>query len=176
MAMAESTIIYRRIHFHLMGRRRVLHEGPPEIPAPQSEEGTVPRVARLMALAIRLKNLVGSGEVANYSTLATVGHVSRARITQIVKLTLLAPDIQEAILFLPASKHRAEQITERDLRPLTAEPDWGRQREMWATLASRSGSDQAADNPGRAQGDCVGAVDMWRAPNASGRSSLCGGP
>jgi hypothetical protein len=47
---------------------------------------------------------------------------------------LLAPDIQEAILFLPAIKHGPDQITERDLRPLAAEPDWGRQREMLAKL------------------------------------------
>jgi hypothetical protein len=87
-----------------------------------------------MALAIHLEKLVDTGEVTDYSTLADVGHVSRARITQIVNLTLLAPDIQEAILFLPAIKQGPDRITERDLRPLAAEPDWGRQREMWARL------------------------------------------
>ena len=87
-----------------------------------------------MALAIHLAKLVDSGEVPDYSTLADIGHVSRARITQIVNLTLLAPDIQEAILFLPTIKHGPDQITERDLRPLAAEPDWKRQREMWAGL------------------------------------------
>ncbi len=132
--MTESMIIHRRIHFHAAGRRRVLREGPPENRVPQPDEGRVPRAARLMALAIRLENLVNTGEVADYSTLADVGHVSRARITQIVNLTLLAPDIQEAILFLPLIGHGPEQITERDLRPLAAEPDWGRQREMWARL------------------------------------------
>ena len=90
-----------------------------------------------MALAIRLENLVVTGDVADYSTLADVGHVSRTRITQIVNLTLLAPDIQEAILFLPAIEHGPDRITERDLRPLAAEPDWGRQREMWAKLTYR---------------------------------------
>ena len=87
-----------------------------------------------MALAIRLENLVDTGVVANYSTLAEVGHVSRARITQIVNLTLLAPDIQEAILFLPAIGHGPDRITERDVRPIAVEPDWPRQREMWAKL------------------------------------------
>ena len=87
-----------------------------------------------MALAIRLEDLVKTGAMADYSTLAAVGHVSRARITQIVNLTLLAPDIQEALLFLPAIGHGPDRITERELRPLAAEPDWGRQREMWAKL------------------------------------------
>ncbi len=134
LAMAGNMIIHRRIHFHAAGRRRVLREGPPENRVAQPDEGRVPRVARLMALAIRLENLVNTGEVADYSTLADVGHVSRARITQIVNLTLLAPDIQEAILFLPNIKHGPERISERDLRPMAAEPDWAKQREMWAGL------------------------------------------
>jgi hypothetical protein len=132
--MEEGPIIHRRIHFHAAGRRRVLGEAPPENQVPNPNAGRVPRVARLMALAIRLQNLVDSGEVADYSTLAAVGHVSRARITQIVNLTLLAPDIQEAILFLPAIAHGPDRITERDLRPLAAEADWRRQREMLARL------------------------------------------
>ena len=132
--MAEGMIIHRRIHFHAAGQRRVLREGPLENQVPRSAEGRVPRVTRLMALAIRLQNLVDTGEVADYSTLADIGHVSRARITQIVNLTLLAPDIQEAILFLPTIEHGPDRITERDLRPLAAEPDGGRQRDMWAKL------------------------------------------
>ena len=132
--MADSMTIHRRIHFHARGRRRVLRQEPRENPVTQPNEGRVPRVSRLMALAIHLAKLVDTGEVPDYSTLADIGHVSRARITQIVNLTLLAPDIQEAILFLPNIKHGPERISERDLRPLAAEPDWGRQREMWAGL------------------------------------------
>ena len=132
--MSQNMIIHRRIHFHAVGRRRILRQGPPENRVLKPDEGRVPRVARLMALAIHLEKLVDTGEVTDYSTLADVGHVSRARITQIVNLTLLAPDIQEAILFLPAIKHGPDRITERDLRPLAAEPDWVKQREMWAML------------------------------------------
>ena len=63
--------------------------------------GRVPRVARLMALALRLDELVRTGQVASYSALASLGHVTRARICQILNLIQLAPDIQEALLFLP---------------------------------------------------------------------------
>ena len=87
-----------------------------------------------MALAIHLQQLVDSGEVTDYATLANVGHVSRARITQIVNLTLLAPDIQEEILFLPETEHGPDPITERDLRPLAAETNWQKQRQMWSNL------------------------------------------
>lgn len=133
--MPQSTIIHRRIHFHAACRRRVLREKPAERPASHAGAGgRVPRVARLMALAIRLRELVDTGEVADYATLAAVGHVSRARITQIVNLTLLAPDIQEAILFLPRIQHGPDPIVERDLRPIVARADWQRQRQMWSRL------------------------------------------
>ncbi len=70
--------------------------------APEAQPlGSVPRISRLMALAIRTQDLVDQGEVADYADLARLAHISRARISQIMNLTLLAPDIQEAILFLP---------------------------------------------------------------------------
>ena len=54
-----------------------------------------------MALAIRFDRLVQSGEVASYAELSRLGHVSCTRITQIMALLQLAPDVQEEILFLP---------------------------------------------------------------------------
>jgi hypothetical protein len=57
--------------------------------------GRVPRVSRLLALALRLDRLVHAGAIADYATLARLGHVSRARVSQILGLVLLAPDIQE---------------------------------------------------------------------------------
>ncbi|MDM8004641.1 MAG: hypothetical protein QUV05_00600, partial [Phycisphaerae bacterium] len=65
------------------------------------EPGNIPRVSKLMALAIRYDRLVSRGEVRDYADLARLGYVTRARITQIMNLLNLAPDIQEAILFLP---------------------------------------------------------------------------
>jgi len=96
--------------------------------------GNIPRVSRLVALAIRLQKLVNLGEVRDYADLARLGHVSRARITQIMNLLLLAPDIQEEILFLPRTVKGRDQIRERDLRPVAAIPHWNRQRKMWASL------------------------------------------
>ena len=68
----------------------------PEQPTP----GRIPRITKMMALAIRLDHLINSGQVTDQAELARVGHVSRARLTQILDLTLLAPDIQEEILDL----------------------------------------------------------------------------
>ena len=93
--------------------------------------GRVPRVARLMALALRLDELVRTGQVANYSALASLGHVSRARICQILNLIHLAPDIQEALLFLPLTVRGRDPILLADLMPIAAMFDWRKQRRLW---------------------------------------------
>src|SRR5271165_6891844 len=82
--------------------------------------GRVPRVARLMALALRVEELVRTGQVASYSALASLGHVTRARICQIVNLLQLAPDIQEALLFLPPTVRGRDAIILADLMPIAA--------------------------------------------------------
>jgi hypothetical protein len=92
----------------------------------------VPRVAKLMALAIRFDELIRTGAVRDQAELARLGRVSRARLTQIARLLFLAPDIQEDILFLSAAKRGRARVTERQLRPIVAMVDWREQREMWA--------------------------------------------
>jgi hypothetical protein len=57
--------------------------------------GSIPRIARLMALAIRFEGLLRDGTIRDYAELARLGRVTRARMTQIMKLLLLAPDLQE---------------------------------------------------------------------------------
>ena len=96
--------------------------------------GRVPRVARLMALALRLEELVRTGQVASYSALAALGHVTRARICQILNLIHLAPDIQEALLFLPPTVRGRDPIILADLQPIAAAFDWRKQRRLWRRL------------------------------------------
>jgi len=139
--MSRGITITREVHFrHGRGRRKVLAEGaPPEITSLQP--GSVPRLARLMALAIRMDRLVKSGEVTDYADLARLGHVTRARVTQIMNLLCLAPDIQEEILFLPRTEHGRDPIRERMVRPIAAVPDWKKQRKLWqAVKEPRTGS------------------------------------
>jgi len=125
------TTVTRQIHFAIEGKRKRAVAGPPPEPAPQ---GRVPRVSRLMALAIRFDRLLRDGVVPNQSELARLVHVTQPRMTQILNLLHLAPDIQEEILFLPATTKGRDLLTERDLRPVAAEPDWTRQRRRWAAL------------------------------------------
>jgi hypothetical protein len=96
--------------------------------------GRVPRVARLMALALHLDELVRTGLVGSYSALARLGHVTRARISQILNLIHLAPDLQEALLFLPPTQRGRDPIILADLQPIAAAFDWRRQRRLWRKL------------------------------------------
>jgi hypothetical protein len=105
-------------------------------PPPPVLAGRVPRVARLLALALRCEQLLQAGVIANYAELATLGHVSRARVTQIMNLLLLAPDIQEALLFLPRTERGRDPVHLRQLQPLTLVADWGEQRQRWQALLS----------------------------------------
>jgi hypothetical protein len=89
-----------------------------------------------MALAIRFDGLVRHGEVRDYADLAKLGYVTRARITQIMNLLNLAPEIQEAILFLPRTVKGRDQIREKEVRPIAAVSHWSRQRKMWAKLTA----------------------------------------
>jgi hypothetical protein len=97
-------------------------------------KGNIPRVAKLLALAVRFEKLVKRGDIQDYADLARLGFVTRARITQIMNLLNLAPDIQEDILFLPNTTKGRDPILEKDMRPVAAVPHWSRQRKMWAQM------------------------------------------
>jgi hypothetical protein len=94
-------------------------------------------VARLLALALRFEELLRSRVVANHGELARLGHVSRPRISQILNLTFLAPDLQEQVLFLPVTLGGRDPIKLRDLQVVAAALDWREQRRRWALLLQR---------------------------------------
>lgn len=128
-----------KVHFE-MGRktRKTLKVGnEPTDQWASMEPGRVPRVARLMALAIRLERLLAEGVARDYADLARLGGVTRARLTQIMNLTLLAPDIQEAVLFLPRTVQGRDPIAETQLRPIAAKLAWRKQRRIWREVLSR---------------------------------------
>ena len=97
----------------------------------RKERGRVPRLSRLMALAIRFESLIEKGEVRGFADLARLGSVSRARISQIMNLLNLAPDIQEEILFLSRVMKDRDPITEHHIRPVASAVLWAEQREVW---------------------------------------------
>ncbi len=108
---------------------------PAEIVA-AANTGKLPRVTRLMALAIKFDGLVRDGVIRDYADLARLGHVTRARATQVMNMLNLAPDIQEEILFLPPTTAGRDPISERALRRVTAILRWDRQRKLWREMLS----------------------------------------
>jgi len=124
------TTVVRPIHFVRRGRRTKAVSAPDV--APRALPSRVPRVARLMALAIHFDGMLRKGVVADQSELAEICNVTQPRMTQIMNLLHLAPDIQEDLLHLSTIDRGRDTITERDLRPLTAQHSWARQRDLWA--------------------------------------------
>ena len=100
----------------------------------QGNAARVPRVSRLMALAIRFGDLMRSGEVTSYAELARLGRVTRARMTQVMALLGLAPDLQEEILFLSRTVKGRDRVQLRHLLPIAALSDWRQQRALWKAI------------------------------------------
>ncbi len=95
----------------------------------------VPRIARLMALALKFEQMRRQAVVTDYSVLATLGRVSRSRVTQIMNLLNLAPDLQEQILFLKADAAERHGICELSIRRLSSLLLWSEQRARWNALS-----------------------------------------
>ena len=119
-----------KIEYTVPLRRRV----PPPAFNPKScgEPERPHRIARMLALAHRLDELVRSGAVHDHGELARVRQVSPARICQFLTLLHLAPAIQEYLLFLTAAE--TIPITDTVLRKIAREPRWDCQRAIFKSL------------------------------------------
>ena len=127
------TALRKKIHLSRTSRGRVVVRDEPA-PSLTVPAGRLPRVARLMALAIRFDRLLRDGVVDNLSELARLVHVTQPRVTQILNLNHLAPEIQEQLLTLPPVTQGRDTLRERQLRPLASLVDWAEQRRRWAKL------------------------------------------
>jgi DNA invertase Pin-like site-specific DNA recombinase len=103
-------------------------------------KGRIPRISRLMALAIKMDRLLRERQVRSYSELARLGHVSRARMSQILRLTELAPAIQEELLWLPRTAAGKDRVSESALRRVASTIDWELQRMQFQALMGSTDS------------------------------------
>jgi site-specific DNA recombinase len=101
---------------------------------PENPRERLPRIARLLALAVKFETLIQRGVVKDYADLARLGQVSRARVTQIMNLLNLSPYIQEQILFWALGPLDKRSIRETTVRALSSELNWNRQRERWEEI------------------------------------------
>jgi hypothetical protein len=133
--MNQPLTIECAVHFSAQAKgRKELHPGHAAAP---TAPGRVPRVAKLLALAHRFERLLREGIVKDYADLGRLGHVIRARVSQIMLLLCLAPDLQEEILFWPPTVRGKDRVQMRQVLPIAAVPDWKKQRQRWRELRAR---------------------------------------
>jgi len=84
-------------------------------------------VAALLALAHHVQRMIDAGKIADRAEVARRLRWTRARVSQVMDLLLLAPDIQETVLYLEVGTH----VTERALRLVVRHEDWEEQRRVW---------------------------------------------
>lgn len=115
------------------GRHRITPPKPPRRPPTPR----LPHITKLMALAIRLEHLLATGQVKDQAEIARGAGITRARVTQILNLTQLAPDIQQAILDLEPTTERVPHFREGEVRQIAIKANWGQQRKLWKRLSNR---------------------------------------
>ena len=94
------------------------------------------RVACMLAFAHRIEEELDGGRFASASEVARLLGVSRNRISQLLRLTRLAPDIQAEILFLETTGH--EPVREKWLfEDVAVHLDWNDQRAAWVRVRRR---------------------------------------
>ena len=104
------------------------------------------RITRLMALAIKLQDDLENKRIKDQAELARLGRVTRARISQIMDLTLLSPRIIEEILFFPKVIRGREILTETAIRKIAKAKLWTEQEDLWAELKNQLVSRLATDS------------------------------
>jgi hypothetical protein len=109
--------------------------------APRGGNGHLPRITQVLALAIHFQGLVQRGEARDYADLARLGCVSRERMSQVMELLWLAPDIQQTILEFPPSPLARFPISEIAVRRIATILDWDQQRHEWERLKGRDALD-----------------------------------
>ena len=91
-------------------------------------------MARLLALAHHFQELIDTRTVETLAELADLAKLTPARVTQIMNLLGVAPDIQEEIFFLPPVTAGQPSVTERHLREVLKTVVWSEQQERWAGI------------------------------------------
>jgi len=104
-----------------------------EAPSPH-QYARYPRIVQVMALAIHFRGMLELGEAKDYADLARLGCVSRERISQIMILNWLAPEIQHEVVQLPKTPGGRFPVSETTLRAVARNLRWEEQRAQWNGL------------------------------------------
>lgn len=106
--------------------------------SPGSSHGRLPRVTQVLALAVHFQDMIDRGDACNYADLARLGCLTRERMSQIMELIWLAPDIQAEILEFPSTATSRFPVSEVAVRNIADKLRWAEQRELWASLKKQN--------------------------------------
>ena len=119
------------IEFHLEPGVRAIDRPVDEKPTGGSVRrrfDRYPRIVQVVALAVHFQDMLDRGEVRNHADLARLGCISRERMSQIMMLAWLAPDIQQKVLGLPKTPGGRFPVSETALRSVAQIYAWADQR------------------------------------------------
>jgi predicted XRE-type DNA-binding protein len=116
-----TVVIKGKLHRIRRGNGHTFIQGERSAPRPTVRKPA--RVARMLAFAHKLKQAIAAGEYEGQADAARQLGLTRARVSQLMDLTLLAPVIQEEILFLNRVDG-IEPVSERKLRPVSQKLNW----------------------------------------------------
>ena len=117
------------ISFNLRAKPGTATEG-----TPSPKVGRLPRITQVLALAIHMDDMIRRGEARDYADLGRLSCLCRERISQIVRLNYLAPDIQIELLYLPPTPTGRYPISESAVRKIANILSWADQRREWQQL------------------------------------------
>jgi hypothetical protein len=130
----QNSAVEIQFRLHATGRP-TSKKGPSD--APSSGSGRLPRVTQVMALAIQFQDMIQRGEAKDYADLARLGCLTRERMSQIMELVWLAPDIQREILEFPPTGARFP-ISEVAMREVAGLLHWADQRVAWTSFKEKA--------------------------------------
>jgi hypothetical protein len=129
--------VKRKLNVQIVARGRKTirpHDANSDNSSKPKPPARIPRIARLMALAIHYQEMLRTGEANDMIELSRRAKVSQPRMSQIMALNLLAPEIQTALLDLPPQSKGKPFLHEKRIRPITAMLEWSEQRVAWQQI------------------------------------------
>ena len=136
-ATSSALMVSGKLHLVRKGHAKRFVGTPPVAPEPARRPA---RLAVMLALAHKIQQAIDRGAVRDRAEVARRFGLTRARVTQLLDLRLLAPDIQEQVLFAE-SVDGVEPLGEKAVRAVICSMNWGQQQRTAAVLA-RQGAEK----------------------------------
>jgi hypothetical protein len=130
--MQQNNSVESQFQIHPSPRAAAQRDGQPGAPAVAG--GRLPRITQVLALAMQFREMIRRGDARDCADLARLGGLTRERISQIMKLLWLAPDIQMDILYLPPTPSGRFPVSEVAMRKIANRLAWPDQHEEWVKL------------------------------------------